>query len=94
MRGKDLMHTQVSPAYLAEVMGASYCARGVEDHLWETRVFAYITDLMSLQNMLELGLDWIRNLLLFTALLVFALENVLQLMFTVLIGDTLVNLLE
>ena len=42
--------------------------------------------------MLETGLDWIRGLPLFTAVLVFLLENVVQLVFTVLIGDALVKL--
>jgi Delta7-sterol 5-desaturase len=49
---------------------------------------------MSLQTMLEMGLDWIRNVPLWTALLVFLLENVLQLVFTVLIGDALVKVFK
>jgi hypothetical protein len=46
---------------------------------------------MNLQTMLEMGLDWIRDLPFVSAVLVFLLENVVQLVVTVLIGDALVK---
>jgi Delta7-sterol 5-desaturase len=47
---------------------------------------------MNLQTMLEMGLGWIRDLPFVSAVLLFLLENVVQLVVTVLIGDALVKL--
>ena len=44
--------------------------------------------------MLEFALDWIRDLSFLSAVLVFLLENVVQLIFTVLIGDALVKVFQ
>ena len=49
---------------------------------------------MNFQTILEVGLDWIRDLPFLSAILVFLLENVVQLVFTVLIGDALVKVFQ